>query len=164
MTLERETLDRLYRYCYSLTGNEDDAYSLLQDGVERYLKANQKQHIEAAVPYIRKIIRNIFIDRARRASRFPEVGLDEVAEGVLELGVSSLEGQVIAVMDMQPLWERLEPMEREVLYLWSVEGHTAQEIATQSEVPRNTILSRIHRIKKKVVAWHQARAVRGGPK
>ena len=33
--LERETLDRLYRYCYSLTGNEDDDYSLLQDGVER---------------------------------------------------------------------------------------------------------------------------------
>ena len=29
MTLDRDTLDRLYRYSYSLTGDEDRAYVLL---------------------------------------------------------------------------------------------------------------------------------------
>ncbi len=37
-----------------------------------------------------------------------------------------------------------------LLYLWSVEGFTIDELATKMIIPRGTLLSKIHRIKKKI--------------
>lgn len=163
MTLDRDTLDRLYRYSYSLAGDEDQAYALLQQGVERYLKASV--HADSPVAYIQRIIRNIFIDQRRRQQRFPEVGLDEVMggddQGVMDMGTRSLEHQVVAAIDVEAIWKQLAPMEREVLHLWAIEGLTTSEIAHRSETSRNTILSRIHRIRKKLRAWYHEGASGG---
>ncbi|MGS0726342.1 sigma-70 family RNA polymerase sigma factor, partial [Shewanella sp. 0m-11] len=47
------------------------------------------------------------------------------------------------------LFEQLNSAEREVLYLWALEGYSAAEIAEDLGQPRGTILSRLHRIKLK---------------
>lgn len=155
MALDRDTLDRLFRYSYSLTGSEDEAYTLLQKAIERYLEASRGgATINAVVPYVRQVIRNAFIDDHRRKQRFPEVGLEEVQEGVLDIGVGSLENQMIASVDIDLIWKELNPNEREVLYLWAVEGYSTREIAEQSGTSRNTILSRIHRLRQKLQAWY----------
>jgi DNA-directed RNA polymerase specialized sigma24 family protein len=44
----------------------------------------------------------------------------------------------------------IRPEEREAIYLNIVEGYTAQEIAEITETSRNSILSLIHRGKKKL--------------
>ncbi len=157
MALDRDTLDRLFRYSYSLTGDEDAAYDLLQKSVERYLKASRKREVESATAYVRQIIRNTFIDEHRRQQRFPEMSLEEAHdEGILEMGTRSLENQMVAAQDVGSLWKTfLDPAEREVLYLWAVEGFSTSEIAAQSGVSRNTILSRIHRLRKRLRAWYE---------
>ena len=45
---------------------------------------------------------------------------------------------------------KLKAGERELLYLHSVEGHTAQEISDLISRPRGTILSSINRAKAKL--------------
>ena len=45
---------------------------------------------------------------------------------------------------------RLRDDEREVLFLAAVEGYTATELAELTDKPRGTILSMIHRAKKKL--------------
>jgi len=45
---------------------------------------------------------------------------------------------------------QLRPNEREALYLNAVEGYTAREIAKQTDMPRNTVLSLIFRARKKL--------------
>ena len=37
-----------------------------------------------------------------------------------------------------------------MLYLWAVEEYTVDEIALLTETPRGTLLSRLHRLKKRV--------------
>ena len=46
----------------------------------------------------------------------------------------------------------LEPLERELLFFWAVEGCTAQEIADRTDSPRGTVLSRIHRLRQKILS------------
>ncbi len=155
MLLDRAVLDRLYQYSFSLTNDEDSAYDLLQRGVERYLKASRGTTIDAPVPYIRRCIRNIFIDEYRRSKRFEQVEFEEDEREVMELaGVGSLEGELVAAVDVGKMWTRLRANEREILYLWAVEGMSTSEIAQQSGSPRGTILSRIHRLKKKLRDWY----------
>lgn len=149
MAFDRPTLNKLYRYAYSLSGTEDEAYTLLQTGLKQYLEASRPQS-DAGVPYLRQTIRNLFIDKWRREQRFPEVAVEEVEEEVSTRGAASLENRMIAAMDLERVWSQLGPLEREVLHLWAVEGLSAKEIAIQTGTPRNTILSRISRTRQRL--------------
>ena len=150
MAFDRPTLNKLYRYAYSLSGTEDEAYNLLQTGLKKYLESATRPPSEASVPYLRQTIRNLFIDQLRRQQRFPEVDVEDVEDQLSADGVASLENQVIAAVDLEVVWSKLGPLEREVLHLWAVEGLSAKEIAIQTGTPRNTILSRISRARHKL--------------
>lgn len=52
--------------------------------------------------------------------------------------------------DVQSILGKLRREEREALYLNVVEGYTAQEISEMTSTPRGSILSLIHRAKKKL--------------
>lgn len=60
----KDALQQLYRYSYSLTCDEHDAYDLLQGALEKFIKLN----VEANQPvaYMKRIIYNRFIDECRR--------------------------------------------------------------------------------------------------
>ncbi len=150
-------LQRLYRYGYSLTDNEAAAHDLLQSAVERYYRADPDS-IRSATPWIRRVMRNQFIDQRRRQQRFPEV---ELELGAMDIGLQNLENQVIAAVELDAVWKQLTVEEREMLHLWAVEGYSTQEIATATDTPRNTILSRIHRLRQKLRGWREARRATG---
>ena len=161
MTLDRPTLDRLYGYCYSLTGNEADAYDLLHGSVERYYRSSPTD-IDQPVAWLRRVIRNRFIDDRRKRQRRPEVELEALEGGVLDGDVDVLEDQMIAAMDMEAVWQSLSAKEREVLHLWAIDGMTAREIGEQTGTSRNTILSRIHRLRAHLQARFGVRPRTGG--
>lgn len=152
MTLDRATLNELYRYCYSLTGNEASAYDLLQDGLERFLRLDRA--IDAPIPYLRRLLRNLLIDQQRHRQRYPEQSLEDTSDQQLDntlgIGLQLLENESIAARDLQTIWAVLSAPEREILYLWAQQGMTAAEIATQTDASRNTVLSRIHRLRQKL--------------
>jgi len=143
-----ETLNMLYRYGYSLTGNEADAYDLLQDALARYLERGSEQ--DNPVAYLRRMMRNQFIDQLRREQRFPLEALNTIDPKMSEDDAMQLERIVISQQTLQQVWAQLMPMERELLHLWALDGFNAREIAEQLDVPRGTILSRIHRLRKKI--------------
>jgi len=161
--LDRPVLQRLFRYGFSLTHDEDTAYDLLQDALEISLR-KAPDNADAALRYVRSIMRNRFIDQYRRDHRHPTVSFDDNDKQALIIDPRVLEDIVIAEHEVETIMAMLEPLERELLFLWAVEGCTAQEIAERTERPRGTVLSRIHRLRQKILRQqaHAGGAAEGG--
>ncbi len=145
---DKEVLNKLYRYAFTLCMNQNDAYDLLQYAVEKYLCNGSTDKQDSALAYVRVVIRNRFIDEYRKKNRFPEDVFED--ESTVAIDVSSLEDVVLAELELELVWQRFDPFEKEVLYYWAVEGMTAKEISAHINVPRGTILSRIYRLRKKI--------------
>lgn len=147
MSLTPEELQRLFRYGYSLTADESDAYDLLHGAIARTMARGETP--EHPVRYVMRAMRNAHLDRVRRERRVPHV---ELEEGMMDVSEQVLENEAIAAVDLERIWGTLEVEERELLHLWAVEEYTAREIAEQTQTSRNTILSRIHRLRQRLRA------------
>ena len=147
MVLDREMLQTLYRYAYALTANEADAYDLLQSSIETSL-SRPAETVDKCTAYIRVIMRNRFIDEYRRKQSFPMENIEDYSP--VSMDESSLEDVVIAGHDLAELWETFDPIDREVLFFWAVEGYSMSEVAEKLDLPRGTLLSRIHRLRKRL--------------
>ena len=161
--LDRPVLQRLFRYGFSLTHDEDAAYDLLQDALEISLRKTP-DNSAATMPYVQRIMRNRFIDQYRRDHRHPTVSFDDTDKQPIVIDPRVLEDMVVAEHEVESIMAMLEPLERELLFLWAVEGCTAQEIADRTDKSRGTVLSRIHRLRQKIL-MQQAQAdaaVEGG--
>lgn len=157
---DRATLDRLYRYGYTLTGEPHSAFDLLQDALERFLR-DDHGHVLDPSAYLRTMMRHQFIDNLRRARGAREEEFRE--ETHLDIDTRTLEEVVIAEDQLAAVWQALQPVEREILYHWAVEGRTAREIAATLGLPRGTVLSRIHRLRQRLRALDEGpRAAAGG--
>ena len=152
--IDRPALQRLFRYGYSLTRNEDAACDLLQDALEACLRKAPDNRL-ATMSYIQKIMRNRFIDQYRREHRHPTESLDGDSQPV-SIDPQVLEDIVIAQHEVEAIMALLEPLERELLYFWAVEGYTAREIADRTDSPRGTVLSRIHRLRLKILGFRKS--------
>ena len=146
LNINRNELQTLYRYCYSLVNNKNEADDLLQSGLEKWLKLDQQKDYSLA--YIRKIIRNQFIDQCRRKKRVPFEQFDETTP--LIMSSESMEQALIDDQEVELLMDKLNAGERETLFLWAVMEYSASEIASETGEPRGTILSRLYRIKSKI--------------
>lgn len=129
-----------YRYALSLTHHHYDAEDLVQQAWakchHRYGKVRNRSMLYTT-------IRNLFYDHCRRNKIITFEALDDHAEPA---GESSLP----VCDDLDILLAGLRAEEREALYLNVVEGYSAREIGEQTDAPRNTILSLIHRAKTKI--------------
>ncbi len=159
MKLDRPALNHLYRYCLALSGNSEDAYDLLQDAIEAYLRRSKENHIEQPQAYVKRIARNCFYDQARRKKIFQLEALENQNElpGIEQ----ELEQTMIDDLFLKKVWQTLGPKEREVVFLWAVEGMTTAEIAREINVPLTTVLSRLHRLRIRVNA-NESFASNGG--
>ncbi len=149
MKLDRKNLQKLYRYAYTLTADEDDAYDLLQSAIETSLN-KPADRTEKSAAYIRMIMKNRYIDEYRHQQSFPHENIED--NSPVSLDESTLEDVVIASHDLALLWKTLHPLDREVLFLWAVEGFSMQEVAEKLEISRGTLLSRIHRLRRRLQA------------
>ncbi len=145
--LDKKLFDQLYRYCYSLTGDEGRACDLLQSAFEKYLRSGRTV-AELNKFYVMRIARNQFIDDWRKSGRVEFTSFDE--EKYLDLNITVLEQTVIDQDLLASLWSGFDPIEREILFLWAVEGYTTTEVAEWLGLPRGTVLSRISRLRKRV--------------
>jgi len=144
---DKQQLDQLYRYCYSLLGHESNAYDLLQSSLEKYLCC--KTTIKNPQTYMKQIIRNSFIDFVRKASH-RDHDLYEEDQGYMDYDVKTLESIMIDRSMVEQVMAFLTPSEREIVHLWAVEGYSTREIADWLGIPKGTILSKIHRLRIKL--------------
>lgn len=146
--LDETTLNRLYRYAWNLTGSREDAYDLVHTVAERWLRRGEPCGAVDQVAYLLRSIRNQFIDDYRGQQRLRwEPLTDDIINITSDL--TSLEDLMITRDSLRRIWGALSLPERELLYLWAVEGYTLAELATLTDTPRGTLLARLHRLKKK---------------
>jgi len=151
--LNKDELNQLYRYALSLSAHEETAYDLVQGAVERYLKKSSTT-IKQPRAYLKTTIRNLYFDLERHRKVVPMIPIesDEVSEVETRdsLDHDTMEDLLINQQEVQRLIACLTSEENELLYLWAVEEHTVEEIAAIYEKPKGTMLSKLHRLKKRI--------------
>lgn len=140
---ERDLLDAGFRYALSLVHTEPDAEDLVQ---ESWLRLYQKKGRKINKSLLFTTIRNLFIDQYRRAKLAVFEELDEERE----FSHANYLTSEVSIKDLELALAALRPEEREAIFLNSVVGYTAQEIAAFTKRSRGTVLSLIHRGKKKM--------------
>ncbi len=98
-------------------------------------------------------IRNLYIDQYRRRKRIRFIALTSEHESLSTSDAPTGEYTKVAIDQML---SKLRDIEREALFLHIVEGYSANEIATLTGRPRGTVLSLIHRSRKKLAALDAA--------
>lgn len=155
--MSNDSLDELlqdgFRYALSLTHDVTKAEDILQDAWVAVLNANiskpkQKKQNLYEKPYLFSAIRTRFINQYRREALVPISSLDTEFSELADF--PDIAADSFSDRDIDKLLQQLRPVEREALYLSAVEGYTVKEISIQTDQPRGTVLSLIHRAKVKL--------------
>ena len=145
-------LGGLRKFCLSLTGNAADADDLLQTTVEKILDKGMPEDAHAA-KWAYRTCKNAWIDEIRSREvrqKYPrQAGQEDAGTAPSAEAVASDENEVAAVsaaLDSLPDEQRL------ALTLVAVDGKTYAEAAEILEVPVGTIMSRIARARRSLMA------------
>ena len=139
---------RVYRLAYRLTGNPHDAEDLTQEVFVRVFRSLDSFTPGSFEGWIHRITTNLFLDKARRRSRFRFDGFIDGAEERLPSrspspDVSYADGQFDS--DVETALAALPAEFRAAVVLCDVEGLSYDEIADVLGVKLGTVRSRIHR-------------------
>ena len=153
--------DQLYRAAKRMTRRAADAEDLVQ---ETYLRAykNYDQFTEGTNlrAWLFRILTNLFINEYRRGKRRPvEVSLDpayrpkglisaELARWYRSAEEEYLDGQTSA--EARSAVESIPEYYSEAVLLADVDGYAYREIAERLGIPIGTVMSRLHRGRKRL--------------
>ena len=155
-------LDQLYGGALRLTRNPADAEDLVQ---ETYIKAfqafdsfTQGTNLKA---WMYRIMTNLYITNYRKAQRRPtQTSAEEITDYQLlssasheSQGLESAEVEALKKLSTSEISEALNALSedyRMVVYYADVEGLAYKEIAEIMGVPLGTVMSRLHRGRKKL--------------
>lgn len=142
-----EDFQRAYRYAIALTGDREQAYDVVHTAVTHWLSAPTAA-VENPLAYFLRIVRNTFLADVRRAAQMRWSPIED-AEAVIPTDLRALEDVQLERAWLERVWADFTAAEREVLFLWAVEGYTVDEISAQTGAPRGTLLARMHRLRRK---------------
>jgi len=154
-----EYLGRLYGYAVSLCNDRERARDLLQTAAVKAITAKNVPVDEPAFrAWLFTILRNAFHDEMRRERSYL-VSLEEKSDADDEewnrldaLNVLSMEQMMINTISVRTALERIGVRYREVLALVDMAGFSYQEAADMVGVPIGTIMSRLSRARKLLLA------------
>ncbi len=153
--IEDEQLQHAYRYAISLSNDHDLAMDIVHSAYVKLLSRGLSD-IKNLQGYFLRCVRNGFLDQKRLDDRW--LTADEPLEdNGVDISLDTLESTCIDQDLLIKVWKDFSPLEREVLYLWAIEEYTIDEISQLTETSRGTLLSRIHRVRKKAIAKQNQR-------
>jgi RNA polymerase sigma-70 factor (ECF subfamily) len=135
----------LYNVAYRLTGNDDDAYDLVQEALLRVRKGLETYQPGSMEAWLSRIVTNVFLDEVRRKRRRPVEALPDDPERLLPSSPGADEATDSLPDDVQVALRRLPEDFRTAVVLCDVVGLSYEEIADALSVPVGTVRSRIHR-------------------
>lgn len=158
----RPHLPWLYSLARRLVGDPDAAEDLVQRCLLKACRSyDELREIEALPAWLKQILVNCCRDHLRREGSTPdEESIDELEGYSLyrTLAVEdplpysdSLHLDFLSSFEIEDVWavlERLKSIYRIPLVLVHMEGYTTAEVADALDIPRNTLLSRLHRGRK----------------
>ena len=139
-------LPRLRRFAHSLSRNAADADDLTQATVERALRARAQWQAGTRLDsWLYRIMRNLWIDTARAASRRQKVEAPEEEADRQAVAQTGGPDMAVELSRMMAAMERLPDEQREVVALILVEGFGYRETAEMLDLPIGTVSSRLVR-------------------
>lgn len=136
-----ELLQNGYRYALALTHDSQLAEDLLQTACLKISRRGGPWNIR----YLITTLRNAHIDNLRRSRKLDFYPIDdEDLVGDVDMLLSSFDPQLESAL------AQLQDDVRELLYLSVVEDYSVTELAELTQRPRGTILSLLHRTKKRL--------------
>jgi len=135
----------LYNVAYRLTGNDDDAFDLVQEALLRVRKGLETYQPGSMEGWLSRIVTNVFLDEVRRKRRRPVEVMPDDPERLLPSSPGADEATESLSDDVQTALRRLPEEFRTAVVLCDVVGLTYEEIAEAISVPVGTVRSRIHR-------------------
>ena len=155
--LQREALlaelSGLRKFCLSLTGRAADADDLLQTTVERGLDKGMPADAHPA-KWAYRVCKNAWIDEIRSRDvrqKYPQLVIDDSEVSPSAEQTAGHEREITAV---SAALDKLSTEQRLALTLVAIEGRTYAEAAEILEVPVGTIMSRIARARKHLLATY----------
>lgn len=149
-------LDVMYRVAMSLTRNKSDAEDLVQDALIRAYKAIDRFDGRHPRAWLLTIVRNAQINRTRRRRPGllddPDTDLERLA-GTETGGAFDPEATVVDPVFDASVTSALDSLAtkfRRPVELVDIGGLSYQEAADQLGVPVGTVMSRLHRARKKI--------------
>ncbi len=162
--LARHCQRQAYLLALQLTGNRDDALDLAQDAMIRFFGALSRFDRRRPLrPWLYRIVRNLYRDRLRRQRLRRTEPLEAVAPlAVAEGGNPQPSPEAVASRHelQRVVWEevqKLPPPFREIVVLRDYQDLEYAEIARILRVPRGTVMSRLHRARRRLAEAVRAR-------
>ena len=157
-------IDEAYRLAHWLTGNRTDAEDVVQDASLRAFRAIREFAGGSPRSWLLSIVRNTaysWLRKNRPATIFTvedleAVELENVKPG--EPNDKTPEATLIAKADAEQLRAAIAALPapfRETLVLRDIEGLDYREIAEATEVPIGTVMSRLARARRRLIATIQ---------
>lgn len=143
----------LYRTAYHLTTNAFEAEDLTQETYLRAYRAFDSYRGGNPRAWLFAILRHAFLDECRRRGRSIEVDIDETGPERSGLWEPSAESEALRRLPSEAVeraFAALPPELRLMVLLADVEELSYREIAEVVGVPQGTVMSRLHRARKRL--------------
>ncbi|MEW5887606.1 MAG: sigma-70 family RNA polymerase sigma factor [Pseudomonadota bacterium] len=153
--LHRRHAGAAVRFAWRVLGDVADAEEAVADAFcDIWRKAHRFNGAARVRTWLLGIVRHKALDLLRRRRGGPMASLDEEGEHLQDVGAApDPQDEVIRSQEaerVQRCFEKLNPAQREALYLAVVEGLTVAEIARIQDVPLGTVATRIHHARRKL--------------
>ncbi len=144
-------LGRLFGYAFSLTRSREDSQDLVQDCVLRALSARSVPGDEPAYrAWLFRILRNLWYDQIKRP-KLVELGLP-ADDQLTDTDVWSGDERRINALTVRLALSRLSLQQREVIALVDIVGLSYAEAARVLALPTGTVMSRLSRARRALLA------------
>jgi len=144
-------IDRLYRAACALTGSRLAADDLVQETYARVLSKPRLLKNDDDVGYLVRTMRNIFLDQRRQAARRATDAADPEDFERME-STRRTAHEAVEHRDLLATISGLPAEFRDVLVAVDVVGLSYKESADLLGVPEGTVMSRLYRARKRVIA------------
>lgn len=144
-------VDMLYTLARRLTSSVQDAEDLVQETFARALAGWRRRRPHAMPAWLATICLNMARSNYRRRRARPAEVL-EAEQRDVPSGRDTAD-EAIGALDADAVHSALEQLprqQREAIVLMDLCGFTAAQVGTVLRVPRNTVLSRVHRGHKRL--------------
>jgi len=153
--LALEQLDTLYRVARRLVRDQNQAEDLVQETYLRALRSRNSFELQefGIRPWMLRILHNLYLSRGEHESRQPHAMDEEQLEAAEDQSSGPLpDSSILENMDERLVRaiELLSEDYRSVLTLWAVEELSYKEIAHTLDIPVGTVMSRLHRARRRL--------------
>ncbi len=147
-------LDVMYRTAWSLTRSDADAQDLVQDTLLRAYRAIERFDGKYPRAWLLTIMRNANINRVRKKKPDllddPDATFERSTDFADQDHPESLVVDPVFDAAIESAFAELPDMFREIVELVDLNGLAYQEAADLLDVPVGTVMSRLHRARKRI--------------